>query len=60
MKHWSLTTLPDKLSEIEAKTVRRTWYVTFQMAEVAVPRDLFRAILGRTWSLADAVPWPSG
>ena len=36
-------------------TVRRAQYVTFQMAEVAIPRDLFRGILARIRSLADTV-----
>ena len=31
--------------EIRAKVVRHGRYVTFQMAEVAVPRELFRKIL---------------
>jgi hypothetical protein len=60
VKHWSLTTLRDKLIKIGAKIVRRARYVTFQMAEVAIPRDLFRSILARIRSLADAVPMPSG
>ncbi len=60
VKHWSLTTLRDKLIKIGAKIVRRARYVTFQMAEVAIPRDLFRGILARIRSLADAVPVPSG
>ena len=30
-----------------AKVVRHAKYVTFQMAEVAVPRELFAAILER-------------
>ena len=42
VKHWSLTTLRDKLLNIGAKIVRRAQYVTFQMAEVAVPRGVFR------------------
>ncbi len=41
-------------------TVRRAQYVTFQMAEVAIPRDLFRGILVRIRCLAEAVPVPSG
>jgi len=45
VKHWSLTTLREKLAKIGAKVVSR--YVIFQMAEVAVPRWLFRAILQR-------------
>ena len=38
-------TLRDKLVKIGAKVVRHGRYVTFQLAEVAVPRDLFRKIL---------------
>ena len=47
VKHWSLTTLREKLVKIGAKVVSRSRYVTFQMAEVAIPRGLFRAILER-------------
>ena len=47
VKHWSLTTLREKLIKIGAKVVRHAKYVTFQMAEVAVPRELFAAILER-------------
>ena len=47
MKHWSLSTLREKLNKIGAKVVCHTKYVTFQMAEVAVPRQLFAAILER-------------
>jgi hypothetical protein len=47
VKHWSLTTLREKLIKIGAKVVRHSRYVIFQMAEVAVPRALFRAILER-------------
>jgi hypothetical protein len=47
VKHWSLTTLRDKLVKIGAKVVTTARYVIFQMAEVAVPRKLFRAILER-------------
>ncbi|MFP6890430.1 MAG: transposase, partial [Nitrospinota bacterium] len=44
---WSLTTLREKLIKIGAKIVRHGRYVTFQMAEVAIPRDLFADILRR-------------
>ncbi len=44
-EHWSLTTLREKDIRIGAKVVRHGRYVTFQLAEVAVPRDLFREIL---------------
>ena len=47
VEHWSLTTLREKLVKIGAKVVRHGRYVTFQLAEVAVPRDLFRNILER-------------
>jgi hypothetical protein len=40
-----LTTLLTKLVKIGAKVVRHGRYVTFQLAEVAVPSDLFRDIL---------------
>ena len=43
--HWSLTTLREKLVKIGAKVVSHGLYVTFQLAEVAVPRELFRTIL---------------
>jgi Transposase DDE domain group 1 len=45
IKHWSLTSLREKLVKIGAKLVAHGRYMTFQMAEVAVPRDLFRRIL---------------
>ena len=38
VKHWTLTTLRDKLIKIGAKVVHHARYVTFQPAEVAVPR----------------------
>ena len=45
VEHWSLTTLREKLVKIGAKVVRHGRYVTFQLAEVAVPGNLFREIL---------------
>jgi Transposase DDE domain group 1 len=47
VKHWSLTTLREKLIKIGAKVVSHSKYVRFQLAEVAVPRKLFAAILSR-------------
>ena len=44
-EHWSLTTLRDKAVKIGAKDVRHGRYITFQLAEVAVPRILFADIL---------------
>jgi hypothetical protein len=46
-KSWTLTTLREKLLKIGAKVVTHAKYVTFQLAEVAVPRKLFAAILDR-------------
>jgi hypothetical protein len=45
VEHWSLTTIREKLVKIGAKVVAHGRYVTFQMAEVAVPGDLLREIL---------------
>lgn len=42
---WSLTGLREKLIKIGAKVVSHGRYVTFQVAEVAVPRQLFGEIL---------------
>jgi hypothetical protein len=42
---WSLTSLRKKLVKIGAKVVSHGRYVTFQMAEVAVPRQMFADIL---------------
>ena len=56
--HRSLTTLREKLIKIGAKVVTHARYVIFQMAEVAVPKQLFRAILERIrrLRLPEAVP----
>jgi hypothetical protein len=43
--HFSLATLREKLVKIGAKVVRHGWYVTIELAEVVVPRELFRKIL---------------
>ncbi len=45
VEHWSLTTLRKKLVKIGANIVSHGRYVTFQLAEVAVPRELFGEIL---------------
>jgi len=45
VEDWSLTTLREKLIKIGAKVVRHGRYVTFQLAEVAIPRSLFANIL---------------
>jgi len=45
IKDWSLTTLKDKLIKIGAKVVSHGRYVIFQMAEVAIARQMFQEIL---------------
>ena len=45
IKDWSMTTLREKLIKIGAKVVGHARYVAFQMAEVAIPRNLFADIL---------------
>jgi hypothetical protein len=48
---WSLTSLREKLIKIGAKVVSHGRYVTFQMAEVAIPRQLFASIMQRIAAL---------
>src|SRR5215207_322609 len=45
VRQWSLTTLRERLVKIGARVVSHGRYVTFQMAEVAVPRQMFQEIL---------------
>src|SRR5262245_35387982 len=45
IKDWSLTSLKDKLIKIGAKVVSHGRYVIFQMAEVAIARQVFQEIL---------------
>ena len=45
MASWSLTSIREKVVKIGAKIIAHARYSVFQMAEVAVPRDLFRRIL---------------
>jgi hypothetical protein len=44
-ERWSLTSLREKLIKVGAKVVSHGRYVTFQMAEVAVSRQMFAAML---------------
>jgi hypothetical protein len=55
VEYWSLTTIREKLVKVGAKVFAHGRYVTFQMAEVAVPPDLFRRIL----NLIDGLRRPS-
>jgi hypothetical protein len=45
VERWSLTSLREKLIKIGAKVVSHGRYVTFQLAEVAVSREMFAEIL---------------
>lgn len=56
VRHWSLTTLREKLIKIGAKVTRHSKYVFFQLAEVAVTRNLFAGILNRIARLAIPPP----
>ena len=48
---WSMTTLRERLVKIGARLVRHARSVTFQMAEVVVPRTLFQQILAAITAL---------
>jgi len=52
---WSLTSLREKVVKIGAKVVTHGRYLVFQMAEVTVPRELFRGILDRIAGLRPSV-----
>ena len=45
IKDWSLTSLKEKLIKIGAKVVSHGRYIIFQMAEVAIARQMFQEIL---------------
>ena len=45
IRDWSLTSLREKLIKIGAKVVSHGRSIAFQMAEVAIPRELFADIL---------------
>ena len=47
IKHWSLRTLLAKLIKIGAKVVHHSLMVTFQMAEVAVSKEVWAEMLSR-------------
>jgi hypothetical protein len=48
---WSLMSLREKLIKIGAKVLSHGRCVAFQMAEVAIPRKLFAAIMQRIAAL---------
>ena len=59
VKHWTLTTLRDKLIKIGAKVTHHSKQVVFQLAEVAIPRPLFAAILQLIERLRLLTPAPA-
>src|SRR5215472_11062609 len=52
VERWSLTSLREKLIKIGAKVVSHGRYLTFQMAEVAAPRQIVRQHPGANRSAA--------
>ncbi|MDO8655002.1 MAG: IS1380 family transposase [bacterium] len=47
IKDWSLCSLQVKLIKMGGRMVRHARRIIFQLAEVAIPKDLFAALLGR-------------
>jgi hypothetical protein len=45
IKDWSLASLKEELIKIGARVVGHGRYIAFQIAEVAIPRQLFQEIL---------------
>jgi hypothetical protein len=53
-----MTTLREKLIKIGAKVLTHARYVTFQMAEAAISRQLFKTIPRRISRLGPVSPVP--
>jgi Transposase DDE domain group 1 len=56
VRHWSMTTLRDRLVKIGARIVRQGRSISFQMAEVMVPRRMFQQILAAITALRPSPP----
>ena len=54
IKHWSLRSVQIKLIKIGGRLVRHARRLVFQLAEVAVPREVFRQVLERIDGLQPA------
>ncbi len=54
VERWSMTSLREKLIKIGAKVVSHGRYITFQLAEVAVPRQMFAEFC--RWSAIAGTP----
>jgi hypothetical protein len=59
IKDWSLSSLKEKLIKIGAKVISHGRTVAFQMAEVAIPRQLFQEILRLIAQLRPKPPVPA-
>lgn len=55
-EHWSLTTLREILVKIDARIVRHGRYPVCQLAKVAAPRALLKAIFHRVDGLRAQPP----
>jgi len=53
---WSLTSLRERLIKTGTRLVRHGRYALFQMAEAALPRSVFHAIIGRINALRGPPP----
>ncbi len=51
VRHWSLRSIQVKLIKVGAKVLHYAWHIIFQMAEVAVPKELLVGIPQRIWAL---------
>ena len=54
VKHWSLRSLQVKFIKIGGRLVRHARRLVFQLAEVAVPKEVFRQVLDRIGELHPA------
>ena len=52
-----MTTLREKLIKIGTRVVEHAWYVSFQMAEVAISRGMFSQILKNISKLKAPPKW---
>jgi hypothetical protein len=59
IKDWFRTSLKEKLIKIGANVVSHGRYVAFQMAEVALPRQMFQEILRQIAELLNLFPRPA-
>ena len=55
IKDWSLSSLKEKLIRIGAKVIGHNRSIAFQMAEVAITRQMFQEIF---WLIAELWPKP--